>query len=157
MLHEGTTRGIHTPSRLPLSILTLTCWRGRAQICSTFIRDEDGAPKRPLTLKVTLLDPVLMLPQDDQDADSKALFLQGLVMANYVRSPRYEKAFQPQQQPVSLGVSGTGRKEAAAAEARDTSLQVRVHEEDALLLCSCKEHVLAAVVVVAVNALTVHA
>lgn len=101
-------------------------WRGRLQIWCIRIRDEDGAPKRPLTMKVTLLEPVLMLPQDDTDPDTKALFLQGLVMANYVRSPRYEKAFQQQQQPGSLGGGGSGSKEVATAEARDTSLQVQV-------------------------------
>lgn len=47
--------------------------------------EQGRPPKSPLTLKVTLLDPVLMLPQDDGDPDSKALFLRGLVMANYVR------------------------------------------------------------------------
>lgn len=83
-------------------------------------REEDGAPKSPLTLKVTLLNPVVMLPQDDENADSKALFLQGLVMANYVRSPRYEKS--PQQ----LNSAGAGSgKEGAAAEARETSLEVK--------------------------------
>ncbi|CAM9676226.1 unnamed protein product, partial [Laminaria digitata] len=48
--------------------------------------EEDGAPKTPLTVKVTLLNPVLMLPQDERDPDSNALFLQGLVMVHYVRS-----------------------------------------------------------------------
>ncbi len=52
--------------------------------------EEGAAPKTPLTLKVTLLDPVVMLPQDDRDPDSQALFLRGLVMANYVR---YDKNY----------------------------------------------------------------
>eukprot|EP00904_Undaria_pinnatifida_P007949 jgi/Undpi1/4284/HiC_scaffold_17.g07650.m1 len=80
--------------------------------------EEDGPPKRPLTVKVTLLNPVVMLPEDERDPDSNALFLQGLIMAHYVRSPRFDKA----SQAVGGGRGCVGR--GATAEARDTSLEI---------------------------------
>ena len=70
---------------------------------------------------MTLLNPVVMLPQDERDPDSNALFLQGLVMAHYVRSPRCDKASQAAG---SAGGRG-GARGGATAEARDTSLEVR--------------------------------
>ena len=63
-----------------------------------------------------------MLPQDETDGDCSALFLQGLVMAHYVRSPRYEKA---SSQTNSKGDGGDG-EERVSAEARDIALEVGV-------------------------------
>lgn len=66
-----------------------------------------------------------MLPQDERDPDSNALFLQGLVMVHYVRSPRCDKAFQIAGSGSGSGSGRGGAKGGATAEARDTSLEVR--------------------------------
>ncbi|CAN0106966.1 unnamed protein product, partial [Ectocarpus sp. 12 AP-2014] len=90
------------------------CMHDLAALQLTQEGGEDRAPKTPLTLKATLLNPVLILPQDDKDPDCNALFLQGLIIANYVRSPRNDTAFQQH--------SNSAR--GATAEARDTSLEI---------------------------------
>lgn len=64
---------------------------------------------------------MVVLPQDEKDGDCSALFLQGLVMVHYVRSPRYEK---PSFESNTRG----GGTERLAAEARDIALEVGVED-----------------------------
>lgn len=45
-------------------------------------REDEGVSTKPLTMKVTLLNPVLVFPQDEADPDSNALFVQVLPLPN---------------------------------------------------------------------------
>lgn len=98
-------------------VLFILTTRNSTPILKRNYRGQEAAPKMPLTVKATLLHPVLVLPQDERDPDTNALFLQGLVIAQYVRCPRSEK---------NSSMHASGETEAVTAEARDTSLEVRL-------------------------------
>ncbi|CAM9213441.1 unnamed protein product, partial [Discosporangium mesarthrocarpum] len=71
--------------------------------------DTESAEMRtnPLAVKATLVHPLFIIMEDATDPNTSALFLQGLMMAHYVRSPR-------------LG----GDREGPAFDAQDTTLNV---------------------------------
>lgn len=98
-------------------------------------REETARKGTTTNVKVTMLDPVLMLPQDDTDPDSTALFLQVKYLNFIFCSSRFRLQFFFFKCPLVHGKKRTFTHTHAFTKRQQSNNNYRYHQNFCVFLC----------------------